>query len=177
MVDRLKYTARPSRRFADIQKDQPSEIIDSFLYVGGHAAILSPPLLASLGITHILNVAKGLRVDSCALATNNIRILSLPVKDKTNYPIRNHFMTAIGFIEEARRDCGCEARVLVNCKRGVSRSATIAIAYLMWLYQFTFSQAALAVINLRPCVKPNVGFMLQLQEFDAQLRGIGCGQC
>lgn len=52
--------------------------------------------------------------------------------------------------------------MLVHCSQGVSRSTTIAIAYLMWKTGGTYDEVYQAVRALRGVTSPNVGFMCQL---------------
>jgi hypothetical protein len=170
MVDRARYTSA-SREGRDFLNDQPTSILPNFLFIGGHNALLNPDVLNRLRITHILNTAKGLKLDVGMLAAQGIKLESIPVKDKPNYPVRVHFERAFAFIEEAARNSSRVdgGRVIVNCKRGVSRSATFVIAYLMWRHGLSLQQALIFVVNLRPRVKPNFGFMVQLQVYEGEL--------
>ena len=56
----------------------------------------------------------------------------------------------------------------MNSLAGVSRSASIVIAYLMTVTNFTFRQAMDAVRGARRCVSPNFGFQRQLLEFELE---------
>lgn len=59
--------------------------------------------------------------------------------------------------------------VLVHCQAGVSRSATIVIAYLMKHTLMTMTDAYKYVRSRRPVVSPNLNFMGQLLEFERDL--------
>lgn len=56
--------------------------------------------------------------------------------------------------------------VLVHCERGVSRSSTIMIAYLIRFWKMTRDEAYLQVKRRRPVTNPNPGFWDQLQVFE-----------
>lgn len=59
--------------------------------------------------------------------------------------------------------------VLVHCQAGVSRSATVIIAYLMKHTLMTMTDAYKYVKSRRPVVSPNLNFMGQLLEFERDL--------
>ena len=59
---------------------------------------------------------------------------------------------------------------MVHCYAGVSRSATIIIAYLMQEKRLTFVEALKYVRRRRPIVCPNFGFQKQLLDFEKNLR-------
>lgn len=64
----------------------------------------------------------------------------------------------------------CEGKVLVHCHVGVSRSATLVLAYLMLKQNLTLVEAICAVKESRGVI-PNRGFLRQLIKLDEQLFG------
>lgn len=60
--------------------------------------------------------------------------------------------------------------VLIHCLAGVSRSATVTIAYLISALNMTLNEAYDFVKQRKPSVNPNLNFMGQLLEFERQLR-------
>jgi protein-tyrosine phosphatase len=59
--------------------------------------------------------------------------------------------------------------VLVHCQRGISRSATVVIAYLIRYGRMTRDDAFRHVESRRPIVCPNRGFWEQLQRFEDEV--------
>lgn len=83
--------------------------------------------------------------------------MDLPTVD-----IGRHFDDCFTFIDSARRRGGC---VLVHCNAGVSRAASIVIAYVMYKKNMTYTEALEMVKAQRPVVRPNDGFAEQLQNY------------
>lgn len=59
--------------------------------------------------------------------------------------------------------------VLVHCKMGVSRSASTVIAYAMKHQHWSLEVAFAYVRDRRSIIKPNTGFMKQLQTYSGIL--------
>lgn len=57
------------------------------------------------------------------------------------------------------------SKVLVHCKMGVSRSASVVIAYAMKAYNWDFKKALEFVQQKRNCIKPNQNFISQLETY------------
>jgi len=62
-------------------------------------------------------------------------------------------------------------RVLVNCTQGVSRSATVVIAYLMWQYQVPYDKAFAFVQSKRLQISPIDAFVKGLKSKYTQYGG------
>lgn len=74
------------------------------------------------------------------------------------------------YTDEARKN---NTRVLIHCRVGVSRSATIVIAYLMAHYNLSLVDAYLMVRarRLSVIIQPNLLFMYELMQWEQRLRG------
>lgn len=59
--------------------------------------------------------------------------------------------------------------VLVHCKMGISRSASTVIAYAMKQHHWSLDTALTYVRDRRSIIKPNEGFMKQLQTYNGIL--------
>lgn len=136
----------------------PCSFIDDKLYLGGRDAAEDESLIKGFQITHILTV------DIFPLKLNwdnNCELMFVKADDIPEEDLLTHFEETCKFIEEGRNAGGC----LVHCYFGVSRSATLVIAYIMRKYSLNFEQALRKVKEKRACVGPNPGFTYQLRLF------------
>ena len=62
-----------------------------------------------------------------------------------------------------------ERAVLVHCVQGISRSASVVIAFCMKKYTWSLKESYDYVKARRSVISPNVGFIHQLGEFELQL--------
>ena len=90
------------------------------------------------------------------------------VRDVEEANIKAHFSKAFERIE-ACREAG--TAVFVHCSRGVSRSASLCIAYLMRKESISADAARERVHACRPIILPNEGFVRCLVEYGKELRG------
>ncbi|KAF9551040.1 tyrosine/serine/threonine protein phosphatase pps1 [Mortierella hygrophila] len=155
----------------------PSRILP-FLYLGNLAHASNPGLLKSLGIQYVLSVgeqAHGLNVHMGEVGSED-KSTQFMVKlvddmyDNGVDPLWRHIENAVAFVDEARKN---NTRVLIHCRVGVSRSATIVIAYLMAYYNLSLVDAYLLVRarRLSVIIQPNLLFMYELMQWEQQLRG------
>ncbi|XP_039037840.1 dual specificity protein phosphatase 1B-like isoform X2 [Hibiscus syriacus] len=138
--------------------------IEEGLFLGSLGDASNKSALKSSNVTHILTVAN-LSVPSYP---NEFVYKIIEVTDREDTNLMRYFDECFGFIDEARR---LGSGVLVHCFMGISRSATVVIAFLMKKNGMRFSQALEHVKRRRPQVSPNPGCVLQLQHFESTLRG------
>ena len=137
----------------------PSEIIPFKLYVGNYYHASSSLVMDHLKITHIINATRG---QECKFEERGIIYYNISIEDNENEDISSFFEGALAFIENAftnNRAC-----VLVHCAKGVSRSVTIIIMYLMATRDIEFEDAFEMVKKHRYVAQPNDGFVRQLKS-------------
>lgn len=144
-----------------------SEIRDG-LFLGSWRDAQDPELLKRHGITHVLNVAKEVPSSLSelqALESPDFTRMTIPLMDCHSEDIGRHFMDAYGFIKAARQQ---SLRVLVHCRRGISRSPAIVVSYLMRDEAMLFEDAMRTVKERRSVVSLNLAFQQLLQEYDPE---------
>lgn len=90
--------------------------------------------------------------------------MNVYVTDIESESIDTYFEEVYKFIHEAMNSEN--ARVLVHCAFGVSRSATLVIMYLMKNFQISYEEAFEYTKQCREIVDPNEGFKNQLIKFE-----------
>ncbi|XP_015747930.1 PREDICTED: dual specificity protein phosphatase 19-like [Acropora digitifera] len=145
----------------DYKPDDKIYKVKGKLYISSQTGAENFEELKKHNITHILNVGSGIRnAYPLEFKYNTVEILDLP---DTN--ISGHFVALFDFINFGLKN----GAILVHCNAGVSRSATVILGYLMHTERLTLEESMKILKEARPCVKPNEGFLCQLQDYQRQL--------
>ena len=137
--------------------------VESWLYISGAWAV-KPRRLQELGITCVVNATVELPI----LSMEGIEFIPVRVSDKSSADLRPFFHCVADKLEEVRLKNG---KVLVHCVSGVSRSASLILAYLIKYSSLSLRQAFNHLRKCRSVVRPNNGFFAQLIEFEKEIRG------
>nr|XP_008114847.2 PREDICTED: dual specificity protein phosphatase 4 [Anolis carolinensis] len=150
------------------QYDQggPVEILP-FLFLGSAHHAARRDMLDALGITALLNVSS----DCPNHFEGHFQYKCIPVEDNHKTDISSWFMEAIEYIDSVKM---CQGRVLVHCQAGISRSATICLAYLIMKKRVKLEEAFEFVKQRRSIISPNFSFMGQLLQFESQVLATSC---
>ncbi|KAJ3603561.1 hypothetical protein NHX12_028306 [Muraenolepis orangiensis] len=138
------------------------------LYIGDQDSAQNLADLSKNRITHVLNAAQCRRHGGAdAYPRMGITYMGIEARDSCDFDMSVNFQNAANFIHKGLQGGG---RVLVHCHVGVSRSASLVLAYLMLKQQLTLVEAICAVKDHRGVV-PNRGFLRQLVRLDGELFG------
>ncbi|XP_057306613.1 dual specificity protein phosphatase 1-like [Hydractinia symbiolongicarpus] len=133
-----------------------------FVYLGNAYHSSQKELLKKLGITAILNVSRVCPV----LFPNSFEYKTISIGDNATENISCHFDESIKFIDDVKSKNG---KVLVHCRAGISRSATICIAYLMRKCGYTLDEAYDFTKKKRSNISPNFNFLGQLLTLESEV--------
>lgn len=124
-----------------------------------------PYFLKRLGITHVVRV-----MSSPPEKFSGFQYLTLSVEDIpiAASDLAAQWAPAFDFVLRATKQAN--GKVLVHCRMGISRSATLCIAYLMKKRGFCLEDACRYVAHVRPFIHPNDGFQALLRKFEQTLR-------
>ncbi|EAU80685.2 dual specificity protein phosphatase 13 [Coprinopsis cinerea okayama7 len=141
-----------------------SEIIPR-LYISDLAFAENPSALSSYRITHVLSTLPDtIFCPPPTLLPLQPARLQIRVDDLPFAELAAHLPTTTAFIRDALAH-NPEARVLVHCVEGISRSVSVVAAYLMAQYGWTPVEAVQFVKSKRVVADPNFGFVQQLHEY------------
>ncbi|GAB0192312.1 dual specificity protein phosphatase 13-like [Grus japonensis] len=132
-------------------------------------AARSKATLQSLNITHILNAADGpYSINTGAKYYEDLQIEYYGVEafDDPSFDLSIFFCDAANFISKALNTSG--GKVFVHCAMGVSRSASLVLAFLMIHENMTLVDA-LKTVSAHRDICPNSGFLSQLRDLDIKL--------
>ncbi|XP_067344893.1 dual specificity protein phosphatase 13A-like [Channa argus] len=139
------------------------------LFIGDMSVANDRYSLWKLGITHVLNAAHGKMhcQGSHDFYGSTVDYYGVPADDSLSFDLSRYFFPSAEYIQNALDTAG--ARVLVHCAVGVSRSASLVLAYLMIHHHYTLLEAISKVKEHR-WIFPNKGFLKQLLVLDIKLR-------
>ncbi|KAF1334027.1 Phosphatase slingshot 2 protein, partial [Globisporangium splendens] len=89
-----------------------------------------------------------------------------PIFDNKAEDISGVLEGCVAFMDQAKY----YGRILVHCNKGVSRSTSMVVAYLMKIKDMSLDEALAFVTKRRPMANPNPSFRQQLQEYGQRLR-------
>lgn len=129
------------------------------LYLGDIATAVNREEITRLGITDMITIE--IRpLQQAELAPCIKRYLFINVMDHPKQDILSHFETSNEFIEAALKN-PCN-KIYVHCVAGISRSASLVVAYIMKTRSMSYTEAHEMVVQKRKIIDPNEGFVRQL---------------
>lgn len=148
--------------------------ITSRLFVGDLASASNNDAMKQQGITHIVSVING----AFEQFPNDFEYKIIHINDDPWVDIEKYFDTSNSFIDEALRKTN--TKVMIHCQRGVSRSVTLLLAYMIYKQNQTkpitnvdIEETVIRILTEvqvhRPIAEPNTGFMESLREYICRL--------
>lgn len=141
-----------------------SELLPTLFLCGAGVAL--PNILDKLDVKFIINIAPEL--PDTPLSDTKPMYLRVNALDRPDVDLKCHFDEVADMIEEVHQLGG---KSLVHCVAGVSRSASLCLAYLMKHRGMSLREAFYHVKAIRPQIRPNSGFFQQLRVYEEELRG------
>ncbi|XP_058796395.1 dual specificity protein phosphatase 15-like isoform X3 [Phymastichus coffea] len=129
------------------------------LYVGNYRDSKDAAQLERFEITHILAIH-----DAARRLHSDKHYLCILAADSPDQNLSQYFPICNDFIHSARLRGG---NVLIHCLAGMSRSVTLAVAYIMSTTDLSWKDALKVVRVGRAVANPNVGFQQQLEDFES----------
>ena len=152
-------------KLEDLDKEKEQGIsynidkITDKIYLGGIKGLSEFDYFEKENIDSILSITKELPEVNIDKKINH-KIIE--IDDLFSENIIKYFKECIEFIEKNNK-------TFIHCTCGVSRSASIVIAYLMWKSHSSFNDTYLFIKKRRPEIDPNNGFRRQLNIFQKLL--------
>jgi hypothetical protein len=145
------------------------------LFLGSDTVARDLPLLRAHGVTHVVNAASVACANYHEGLAAGLAYCTLPLNDAKSEDLVPFVVEALSFLAPALAAGGVG---FVHCHQGVSRSASIVVAYLMAISGLperpdqppSFERACACVRAARGVCSPNPGFTVQLMLWDRRTR-------
>jgi len=152
----------------DLRESFFSQITEN-LYLGARPNRERVQELKGAGVTHVVSCLMVDERSQMAFLQEDFHHLFLGVHDGMHQDIAETFSQFFDFAAAATAS-DPKAKLFVHCEVGVSRSATLVIAWLMKTEGMSFFDALCRVRSKRFQVLPNIGFASQLQRLEHELQ-------
>lgn len=139
----------------------PMHEIEEGLYLGSLDAAQNRALLHENGVTHVLSILDTFHYYS---TIEGLKYHKIMLPDSPGADILSHVPEALTYISNSLKT----GKILVHCAAGVSRSASIVIAYVMVTRGLAFEDAKMYVKSKRGCIWPNMGFQRQISSINVE---------
>ncbi|XP_035209049.1 dual specificity protein phosphatase 14-like [Stegodyphus dumicola] len=135
--------------------------VNDHLYIGSARSVTNTSLSLK-GITCIINCS----LLSPSYSVQKVKYIPIMIEDNERENIACYFDEVANIIHDEHVAGG---KTLVYCVAGISRSATLCIAYLMKFGNMTLRNAFRYLRSRRQMVRPNNGFFRQLIDYERRL--------
>jgi protein tyrosine phosphatase len=169
LAGNIRYKVQPY-----VSTEFTADKITDRIFVGDLASASNLEELQKNNITHVVSVING-----GYEIFDSITYKIIHINDDAWVDIKSHFDGAIEFIENALNE-DQNNNIMVHCQRGVSRSVSIVMAYLLKtqndinkIPNDNIEQEVLNTLNnikeSRSIAEPNLGFMEKINEYIKEL--------
>jgi protein-tyrosine phosphatase len=147
--------------FPDIVK-APSKIAER-LYLGDYHDAVNEKTLLDIKVTHVINLCPEVYIPKF----NSLNYIQIYIQDTVFDNIWPILIKYPPIIHEILMNK--ENTIFIHCAWGMSRSASLVIACLMYSYKMRFYQALSYVNEKRYIALPNIRFLYTLKKYDEYL--------
>ena len=164
-----------------VTKNTISQITNN-IYISGYLIGQNLSYLKNNNFTHVINCCVGSSLSSPDINNskedslaqlyerNNIKYLSIFLRDDPEADIIYNFLQIINFLESDRQIEN--KKILFHCIEGISRAPAMVAGYLMWKKKYNFNEVTELIKSKRSCVDINLGFNIQLHKWENYLESI-----
>jgi protein-tyrosine phosphatase len=132
------------------------------IYLGDANAAYDKEILGNYNIQAIVQAIPVTKPD------NGIETyLIIPINDHPAENLLQYISEFYNFMEKNQ-----DKNILIHCMAGISRSASLVIAWLMYKFDFDLDTAFTYVKAKRSIINPNPGFIEQLKKLNIELKKI-----
>lgn len=177
IVSNFMYYANKSLKIINMnsilfRSTSPIDHIIDNIYLGDYRAADETSILREHGITHIINCAINLPEQH----KDKFDYFSLKLRDNITQSLTEAIKISLDFIKKSQnenqnligegKEDVQERKVFIHCRQGVSRSASIVLAYMILEKNMTYKEALEYLVAKRNVVKPNPFFEEQLKNLE-----------
>lgn len=137
------------------------------LFIGTAKMASNIEMYDKLNISATINLSMNDKISE--IIPSSVKSLNVNVKDEKSSNISKHLEQTTRFIKsnfENNKSLDYSTNIFVFCQMGISRSSTVILAYLIKEHDMSLLDAFNSLRESRDIIKPNFGFLKQLQDWE-----------
>lgn len=142
--------------------DFSTDLVIPHLYIGPWDSRTQVSDLKIKYVVSLLSNAERRYSNYPAYLPDNVQEYSYLAKDQIGFDLKLILDDCLPKIHKAVQ---AKENVLIHCAAGISRSASIIIAYLIQYRKMDMVDAFRLLKNARPSIQPNPSFLKQIQQY------------
>jgi hypothetical protein len=165
----ISSTQQQKKMYEEASEIFHDELSQRKLYLGSQYTAERLDSLKELKISLIVNCA--IQLPNYFIRYSSMfKYINCSITDDHDVDIVCHFDKLLPMIDSVLRSKNNNGNVFIHCQAGMSRSATVTIAYLMKYRDMNLKEAYDYVKLKRNVIQPNIGFVNQLCQYELTLR-------
>jgi protein-tyrosine phosphatase len=164
MIDQSFYSSTLFTEYKEIPKDDPAFSYMDPTFAIGNTNSSYTPFNVIVNLDYPYNGVEYHHLTTEYTSDKKV-VIRVGINDSSDEPMREVLDHIVPLLMTIVKYHGNKPRILFHCRAGISRSASVALAYYGKQMKYDITRAYSQLATRRPVIRPNPGFIEALEEY------------